>query len=108
MKQLNQGLAGRLILVSAPAGFGKTTLVASWLRQNVKAKFEKEPGPIDQPSSLLMQLANVAWVSLDEAIMDPPVFRVTSSPLWLNYTPAWGRTPLSFCLLPNLPRLKRL
>ena len=31
--RLSQGLAGRLTLVSAPAGFGKTTLVADWLQQ---------------------------------------------------------------------------
>lgn len=28
--KLNQGLSGKLILVSAPAGFGKTTLVNEW------------------------------------------------------------------------------
>ena len=29
--RLDQGLNGSLILVSAPAGFGKTTLVSQWL-----------------------------------------------------------------------------
>lgn len=43
--RLNDGLAGPLTLVSAPAGFGKTTLVSSWLRQ------------VDLPA---------AWLSLDE------------------------------------------
>jgi len=43
--RLNEGLAGPLTLVSAPAGFGKTTLVSSWLRQ------------VDLPA---------AWLSLDE------------------------------------------
>lgn len=45
LRQLNQGLEGRLILISAPAGFGKTTLLAEWAAQS--------PMP-------------VAWVSLDE------------------------------------------
>ena len=31
--RLNQGLAGKLTLISAPAGFGKTTLVSHWLEQ---------------------------------------------------------------------------
>ncbi|MBN1400787.1 MAG: LuxR family transcriptional regulator, partial [Anaerolineae bacterium] len=47
IERLNQGLAlGRpLTLVCAPAGYGKTTLVAQWLQT------------VDRP---------VAWLSLDE------------------------------------------
>ncbi|KRE55443.1 LuxR C-terminal-related transcriptional regulator [Phycicoccus sp. Soil748] len=43
----------RVVLVSAPAGFGKTTLLAQWLRDS------------DDPDR------RVAWVSLDEADNDP-------------------------------------
>ncbi len=52
---LNEGLdAGRkLTLISAPAGFGKTTLVIDWLRQKVPP---------------------AAWLSLDETDNDPPRF----------------------------------
>jgi len=45
IEQLNQGRDKALILVSAPAGYGKTTLVSSWLRET------------NLPS---------CWVSLDE------------------------------------------
>ena len=31
IERLNAGLHGRLTLVCAPAGFGKTTLVSAWL-----------------------------------------------------------------------------
>src|SRR6266581_2239793 len=31
IERLNEGLHGRLTLISAPAGFGKTTLVSEWL-----------------------------------------------------------------------------
>ncbi len=53
----------RLILVSAPAGYGKTTLASSW--------FEKE--------------GSTAWLSLDEADNDPNRF-------WLYFTTALNRT----------------
>jgi LuxR family maltose regulon positive regulatory protein len=49
-----QGFAARLTLVSAPAGFGKTTLIAEWLAQ--------------------LTMANCAWLSLDESDNDPVRF----------------------------------
>ncbi len=45
LDHLNRGAEGKIILVSAPAGFGKTTLVTHWLQQQ------------DKP---------IAWLSLDE------------------------------------------
>ena len=50
---LDAGLMGRLTLVSAPAGFGKTTLILSWLQQK------------ERP---------FAWVSLAESDNDPVQF----------------------------------
>ena len=34
IERLNAGLNGKLTLVSAPAGFGKTTLVSEWISQS--------------------------------------------------------------------------
>ncbi len=45
IERLNEGLHRKLTLISAPAGFGKTTLVSNWLRQ------------LDVPA---------AWLSLDK------------------------------------------
>ncbi len=45
INQLNDGLSRKLTLISAPAGFGKTTLVSEWV-----ASYERP----------------VAWLSLDE------------------------------------------
>ena len=46
----------RLVLVSAPAGFGKTTLIAQWLASGEHGEAEPEPaGPSPR----------VAWLSLD-------------------------------------------
>ncbi|MBK7712341.1 MAG: hypothetical protein IPJ37_16320 [Bacteroidales bacterium] len=52
-ENLNVGLSRKLILVSAPAGFGKTTMVSDWIAQT------KIPA---------------AWLSLDSGDNDPAVF----------------------------------
>jgi len=54
VEMLNQGIHSQLTLVCAPAGFGKTTLVGTWLEQIAAGQGEKAD-PI--PS---------AWLSLDE------------------------------------------
>jgi LuxR family maltose regulon positive regulatory protein len=51
--KLNFGVQEKLILITAPAGFGKTTLLAEWVAQN------RNP---------------VAWISLDESDNDPLTF----------------------------------
>jgi LuxR family maltose regulon positive regulatory protein len=53
LDQLNAGLGRKLTLISAPAGFGKTTLLGEWAQQS---EFR------------------VAWVSLDEGDNDPARF----------------------------------
>ena len=53
---LNEGLQRKLTLLSAPAGFGKTTLLSTWVRSRPE------------------QDAPVAWVSLDESDNDPVRF----------------------------------
>ena len=50
---LNSGLSRKVILVSAPAGYGKTSLLSDWISQN------KIPA---------------AWLSLDNGDNDPAVF----------------------------------
>src|SRR5437870_6497399 len=53
LERLNEGLRRHLVLISAPAGFGKTTLVSQWLAL------------IERPA---------AWLSLDEGDNDPAHF----------------------------------
>jgi LuxR family maltose regulon positive regulatory protein len=60
LEKLNQGLSSKLILVSAAAGFGKTTLLSEWTQQ------------IKLP---------VSWLSLDERDNDPTRF-------WLYFVTA--------------------
>ena len=54
VERLQQGMARSLTLVSAPAGFGKTTLLTQWLVEGV---------------------APVAWLSLEAEDNDPTRFR---------------------------------
>lgn len=52
-EQLNRGIDGKLVLVSAPAGFGKTTLVSEWCNRS---------GTL------------AAWLALDSGDNDPARF----------------------------------
>ncbi|MEZ4863461.1 MAG: LuxR C-terminal-related transcriptional regulator [Caldilineaceae bacterium] len=52
-ERLNAGLHGNLTLISAPAGFGKTTLISAWLADNEYA---------------------AAWLSLDQGDSEPTQF----------------------------------
>ena len=56
LERLRRGEESRLTLVSAPAGFGKTTLLAEWLGET--------------PS----EYRSVAWLSLDPSDSDPSSF----------------------------------
>jgi LuxR family transcriptional regulator, maltose regulon positive regulatory protein len=53
IERLNAGIESKLILVSAPAGFGKTTLITDWIANTGRP---------------------VAWLSLDEGDNDPALF----------------------------------
>ncbi|WP_420644563.1 LuxR C-terminal-related transcriptional regulator [Candidatus Leptofilum sp.] len=56
IEQLNDGLARKLIVVSAPAGFGKTTLIAEWGGVLVAS----------QASRSASHEPKLAWLSLDQ------------------------------------------
>ncbi|MDJ0623707.1 MAG: LuxR C-terminal-related transcriptional regulator [Desulfocapsaceae bacterium] len=53
LERLESGLQSKLTLVSAPAGFGKTTLLAQWISQHKN---------------------RTAWLSLDKTDSDPIIF----------------------------------
>jgi LuxR family maltose regulon positive regulatory protein len=56
IERMRQGIERKLTLISAPAGFGKTTLLAEWLAANPAS--ERAAG----------------WVSLDQSDNDPAFF----------------------------------
>ena len=62
--RLNQGLGRKLTLVSAPAGFGKTTLVSEWAKCCAN----------DEVATQNDLAVRTAWLSLDEGDSDPVRF----------------------------------
>ncbi|MEM7031076.1 MAG: LuxR C-terminal-related transcriptional regulator [Chloroflexota bacterium] len=83
---LEAGLAGQLVLVSAPAGFGKTTLISGWLwnKQNT------------QDSGITS-----AWLSLDETDNDLTRFLLYLIAALQTMNKRWGESALT--MLTNIP-----
>jgi len=97
IERLDQGVYRKLTLVSAPAGFGKTTMVSEWLSSQ------------ERP---------VAWLSLDEGDNDPVQFLVYLTAA-IEYmaphgsprakgAPAIGRSVRDLLQSPQLPPLASL
>lgn len=90
IQKLNDGLGGKLTLISAPAGFGKTTLLSAWMME------------AELPA---------AWVSLDDGDNDPVRFAaylvaalqtvcpgISIDGLNLLQSPSFGRTNVAVAL----------
>jgi len=82
IERLNAGLDRKLILISAPAGFGKTTLVSEWVRD------------CDRP---------IAWLSLDEGDNDFAQFVTHFIAALQRVKPGLGETVLAVFQSPQLP-----
>lgn len=67
--RLNAGLESRLTLISAPAGYGKTTLIAEWLSDLRDAISNFGLKSVDNQIEY-----RIAWLSLDESDNDPRRF----------------------------------
>ena len=75
IRALNDALrpGHRLILISATAGFGKTTLLSNWIRTLTTSFPSREPEEgdnVNHPSGM----RSIAWLSLDEGDNDPARF----------------------------------
>ena len=79
---LNQGLHRKLTLISAPAGFGKTTLVTEWIAAG------------ERPS---------AWLSLDEGDSDPARFLQYLVAALRTVVPELGQTAAAALQSPQPP-----
>jgi len=68
IERLNAGLRRKLSLISAPAGFGKTTLLSEWTQALGRTGLPRAGLDAASPSTA------VAWLSLDESDNDPTRF----------------------------------
>lgn len=80
LEKLDQGLSSKLILISAAAGFGKTTLLGEWVQQ---AKL------------------SVGWLSLDERDNDPARFWLYFVTALQQSIPHLGEATLATLLSPD-------
>ncbi len=83
----NQGFGRKLTLISAPAGFGKTTLISEWVdnlrftsddysprsetERDLRLDTAKESQIVNRKSKIVNR---IAWLSLDEGDNDPARF----------------------------------
>ncbi len=89
LAQLTANLPHKLTLISAAAGFGKTTLLSSWLAaiKNPQAKIQNK----------------VAWLSLDEGDNDPARFLTYLVSALQTISPTTGQSVLSLLQSPQPP-----
>ena len=95
INQINEGLRRKLTFISAPAGYGKTTLVTEWLNKLQSEGIDGKPGHY-----------RIAWLSLDEGDNDLVRF-LTYIIAALNQVeelgPELGKTALGMIQSPQSP-----
>ena len=84
-ERLNAGLDGKLTLVAAPAGFGKTTLLSEWIPQSPRC---------------------VTWLSLDEGDSDPPRFWIYFIAALQMLNPEIGKSAQALLQAPQPPAIE--
>jgi len=106
IERLNAGLHRKLTLISAPAGFGKTTLLSEWIhtrsREYGVASKEHTSERPPTPYSLL-PTHSFAWLSLDETDNDFTHFATHLIAALQRVKPGLGETILAVFQSPQLP-----
>ena len=97
VERLNGGLHGKLTLISAPAGFGKTTLISSWI-----ANFHENSGTNDQ------SVNQAAWLSLDEVDSDLNRFLTYLVATLQSLQPEFGKDALRLLHSPQPPPIEAI
>src|SRR5215211_738600 len=82
LARLEQGAGSKLTLIAAPAGYGKTILLAAWLKQTSRP---------------------AAYLDLDEDDADCVLFISALVAALQTIAPDFGRDTLTLLRLPDLP-----
>jgi LuxR family maltose regulon positive regulatory protein len=110
IERLHAGLIGKLTLIAAPAGFGKTTLLAEWLHQRIKDEGSRmkndDVNATGQPSSFIPQPSNAAWVALDAGDNDPTRFWTYVIAALDTLTPGVGASATALLQSPQPPPIE--
>jgi LuxR family maltose regulon positive regulatory protein len=96
IERLDAGLDGKLTLISAAAGFGKTTLVSEWVAALPTSPLTLGEGPG-------VRALPVAWLSLDEGDSDPTRFVAYLIAALQTVAPAVGQGALAALQAPQPP-----
>jgi LuxR family maltose regulon positive regulatory protein len=102
--RLTEGLHRKLTLVSAPAGFGKTTLISSWI-DSLRADAASQDLIPDRPST---SDSSVAWLSLDKQDSDPVRFLTYLVAALQRIDPDLGSSALDLLQSPQPPPIEPL
>ncbi len=101
------GFVRKLTLVSAPAGFGKTTLVSEWLSALTFAPSQSNPLGPPSLGDKLGEAPNggvrAAWLSLDDSDNDPVRFLTYIIAALRQIQPEFGRQTQAIMQLPQPP-----
>ncbi|HLO30919.1 MAG TPA: LuxR C-terminal-related transcriptional regulator [Anaerolineales bacterium] len=104
IERLNEGLSTGVILISAPAGFGKTTLVSEWVdhsRLDAEKDSKIENRKIVNRKSEILN--RVAWLSLDEEDSNPARFLTYLVAALQTVAPKLGEGALDVLQSPQPP-----
>jgi LuxR family transcriptional regulator, maltose regulon positive regulatory protein len=93
LERLHAGLHHKLTLISAPAGFGKTTLASAWV-WDLLAGSAKQGEIVDPARRSDISEVKAGWLSLDENDNDPMRFLTYLVAALRSVDPEYGRDAL--------------